>query len=204
MSHLSALQLKQLFPETSGNTLSSLIVSPDNIRFATQDTDEKILILSRASWFTNVGWVVNMIIGIVFYFILSIILANIGFIQQYPGYFFVGNLIYILALIDYSLTNFTKWYYNIYIITDKRIIDYDFFPFAGMKISEAALVNVEDVTQTQKGLFADMFNYGDIIVQTAAERLQFRFESVPNPTYIRNKIVDIGTALKELDKTSGN
>lgn len=190
--------------ESRGNVLSSLITIPKNMSFSTQNENEKISIIARQSFIKNLGWMLNVFFLI---FILPFILFTLrGVLASAFGIFslsisqltlFTLIFTYVLMISVYSVTNFTRWYFNIYIVTNERIIDYDFFPFSGFKISEARLTNIEDVTQTQKGFLSTFFNYGSVFIQTAAERTQFRFEDVPNPNFVRNVIVELADELKD-------
>jgi len=195
--------IKRLFPRRSGSSLSSLIVIPSNIYFATQNKDEKIYIIARQSLITTIPWIFNVFIylaiGAVVYY-LALAYNFYPFLLEYgikPSYIIIIVLTYLLFIFSYGLVNYLKWYYNLYIITDERIIDHDFLPYSGSKISEANLVNIEDVSQSQKGILRNMFNYGDLTVQTAAEKMQFTIVNVPNPTYLRNTLVDLAKIIKD-------
>jgi len=187
----------------SGNTLSSLMVTPTNICFSTQNRDEWIYIIARKSFILNIPWMFNLFMYSVGIPILILVL-NIFFHSIIVQIFSVLNQTqlfallfgYFLSIFIYAVTNFAKWYFNVYIVTNERIIDYDFFPFSGFKISEAGLTNVEDVTQSQKGFLRGFFNFGTVSIQTAGERLQFIFDDVPNPSFVRNIIVDLSDTVK--------
>ncbi len=189
--------------KASGNTLSSLMVTPSNINFSTQNKSEWIYIIARQSFILNIPWMFNLLvysIGIP----LLILITNIyfhSFVAQIFSYLNQTQLFallfgYFLSIFVYAVTNFSKWYFNVYIVTNERIIDYDFFPFSGFKISEAGLTNVEDVNQSQKGFLRSFFNFGTVSIQTAGEKLQFVFDDVPNPSFVRNIIVDLSDAVK--------
>jgi len=67
----------------------------------------------------------------------------------------------------------------------------DFHGILFRNISEATLANVEDVTHTVSGTLQVVFNYGDVIVQTAGEQREFDFESVPSPARVQDIISDL-------------
>lgn len=192
-----------LFKKKQGHLMSSLLVVPDHrIQFATQDADEEILIIARASWVTNISWMLGFIIEVIAIILLVTILSSIGIFQPYMKYLYLLSLIILLLIFDSTYNSFVSWFYNIYILSSKRIIDYDFYNNGSSKISEASLLNIEDVTQAQSGFLPDLFNYGNILVQTAAEKQVFEFHNVPNPTYIRNKIIDLSNMMKQNNKNN--
>jgi len=82
------------------------------------------------------------------------------------------------------------------IITDERIIDVDFINLTTKKVSDADLDKIQDVSYTNSGAFGAIFNYGDVIVQTAAEINEFVFDKVPNP----GKVADILQRLRTEEK----
>jgi len=60
-------------------------------------------------------------------------------------------------------------------------------------ISEAPLSNIQDVTSKIPSVIGQIFNIGSIIIQTAGERDYFEFNSVDNPSMLRDTISDIIT-----------
>ena len=82
------------------------------------------------------------------------------------------------------------WFYNVYIVTNERLVDVDFVGLLSKTVNVCQMSRVEDVNYTQKGFFASMLNYGDVIVQTASEQKTpdssgelsaFTFESIAYP-----------------------
>ena len=47
--------------------------------------------------------------------------------------------------------------------------------------SRLALANIEDVTFVKQGIFAQLFNYGDLSIETAGEQANFKFRHCPKP-----------------------
>lgn len=74
------------------------------------------------------------------------------------------------------------------IITNKnltQIIQHGLFV---RQVSELSMADVEDVSAAKKGIFATIFDYGDLLVETAGETDNFRFSFCPKPD-IYGKIV---------------
>ncbi len=57
------------------------------------------------------------------------------------------------------------------------------------KISRLSMSNVEDVSAEQHGIFATMFNYGTLTVETAGEQENFVFPYCPSPTHYAGEIL---------------
>jgi len=101
-------------------------------------------------------------------------------------------IIWYLLLIAHIYESFITWFYHVFIVTDERIIDINFYNLVYKEVSEAKIDNIEDVTYRQGGVVRAMFNYGDVVMQTAAEKQEFMIESAPQP----NRVVKILNELK--------
>lgn len=197
-------KVSEIFPKSKGGTLSAMQVSPKSFQFGTQNKGETVYLLTRAAAITNFGWIIATILLCLLPFIAGSIITgallffriDITDIITRPLFVPVTLFIYYLLVATYAFSAFTKWYFNVYIVTSERILDYDYSPFGRYNVSEASLKNIEDVTQRQIGVFPNIFNYGDIVIQTAGERTKFFFEKTPNPSYLRDKISDLADILK--------
>lgn len=189
------------FPEKKGGTMSALRIVPTNIKFDTQNEGEKVFILSRAAFITNTGWILTTLFlffaGFLVSAFVAILFQNVDLLRDKNLMQFAIIYLYYLGVFSFALSNFIVWYFNVYIVTDTRLIDYDYTINNKYKVSEANLTNIEDVTQQQVGIFSSIFNYGHVFVQTASEKVQFLFSNVPNPAYLRDKIIDLSELLKK-------
>jgi len=57
------------------------------------------------------------------------------------------------------------------------------------KISQLGIGDVQDVTVTQKGIFARIFNYGTLVIETAGEQVNYIFTYTPRPYETAKQIV---------------
>jgi len=73
----------------------------------------------------------------------------------------------------------------------------DFTGFWGKRISEASLDNVEDATYETNNLLHILFDFGNISMQTAAEKPEFEFKSIPRPALVHDKLTDLVEARKK-------
>lgn len=160
--------------------------NPLGVSFETQQEEEHVILFMRQHFILNVPWIGATFLLLAAPFVLiPFTWTFIDLPIVIPGnYTLVGLLFWYLATLGYILLNFIRWYYNIYIVTTKRIIDIDFVQLLYKKFSEARLDNIEDVTYTMSGFFATTFNYGDVAIQTAAETTQFEFTDIPRPAHV--------------------
>lgn len=163
------------------HSLSSLLIKPHVFNFQERDSDEEILLVARQHWINNVGWI---IIAIFMFFVPSF-LKIVPLLSSFPpAYQFTAVLFWYLITFAYTFEKFLSWYFNVYIITTRRIVDIDFNNLLVKRYSDAEIGMIQDVTSEVIGVIPTVFNYGNILIQTAAEINQLVFERVPNPEKI--------------------
>ncbi|HOZ81044.1 MAG TPA: PH domain-containing protein [Candidatus Woesebacteria bacterium] len=190
---LSKAEYRQRIYDILGHTkhsLSSFLVKPDIFSFQEKDQEEEIILVLRQHWFTNVHWIITT--GLMLF--VPAVLKMFGLFPNFaPMYQFVTILFWYLITFIYAFEHFLSWYFNVYIITDERVVDVDFNNILVKKFSDAKISMIQDVTSKVIGLIPTMFNYGDILVQTAAEVPEIHFARVPNP----EKIIKILQQLRQ-------
>jgi hypothetical protein len=70
---------------------------------------------------------------------------------------------------------------NVVIVTSEKIAQLLYRTIFDRKISQLSLGDVQDVTVNQKGVFARMFNYGTLTIETSGEQANFIFTFTPDP-----------------------
>jgi len=171
------------------NPLAAFSILPQRISFETQEMKEEIVLLLRKHWVTNVPWLA---------IVLLMILAPLG-LRVFPllsflplRFQFMTIVMWYMLTLAYVLESFLSWYFNVYIITDERLIDVDFYSLIYKRISEAKIDRIQDVSYSQGGIVQALLNFGTVTVQTAAETPEFELESVPQPariTKVLNQLV---------------
>ncbi|MEK7091987.1 MAG: hypothetical protein AAB907_00015, partial [Patescibacteria group bacterium] len=99
-----------------------------NLSFAEQEPDEQVLLILRKHFITNVSWIVNGIFFFILPPVIHIVFPDIQpFISFIPSRFLpVFLAIYYISIMLYMLTKLATWLYDVFIITQKRIVDIDF------------------------------------------------------------------------------
>lgn len=165
----------------SDNPFKSFVAKPEKIFFDSQHFEEKVLLLLRQHPATQIGWIV---IAIVLVF-LPILFNSISLLDFLPAnYQFASMVGWYLVILGYILQSFLSWFYNVYIVTDERIVDVDFNSLLFKNISSAKLDKIEDVTTQAGGILASVFDYGTVKVQTAGTETEFEFDNVPQPAKV--------------------
>lgn len=178
---------------------ASFIRNPRGVSYDGVDSDEEILYILRRSNLTNFPWMVSVgILGVLPFFVDPILhAANISDIPLISvGFLGSATLFWYLFVFGYFLQNVLNWYFNVLIISNKKIIDMDFHGVTYKNISETTLTSVEDVTSNISGPIGTIFNIGDIYIQTAAEKREFEFKNMTDPSKIRDIIADLVASKK--------
>ena len=163
--------------------LTSFALRPNGVRFETQEEKETVVLFLRQHTIVNIPWVVLAVIMVLAPTILfPLVYSFVHLSVALPvGYIVVGTVWWYLATFGFILAKFLGWFINIYIVTDERVVDIDFYYLLNKHFSQAELGKIQDISYMSKGIFSTIFNYGNVVIQTAGETPNFEFDKVPNP-----------------------
>lgn len=176
---------------------NSLVICPKKVSFESQNGGEMILIMARRHLATNIGWLVFVLtLAMIPLFwsefpLLSMVSAGVEF--GMVGLWYLGLLLFVFE-------KTLLWLFNIYIVTDERIIDVDFFGLLYKNINMTQIKHIEDVNYSQVGLMSSIFDFGDVVIQTAAEQRSddmdkeqsaFTFEAISKPDRVARVVMQL-------------
>ncbi len=163
--------------------LTAFALHPDGVRFETQEKEEEVILFLRQHVIVNLPWL--LIAGVLLAAPTVIFPLLFGTLRLHPvvpaGYIIVGTFFWYLMTFGFVLANFISWFFNIYIVTDQRIVDIDFLYLLYKQFSEAELSKIQDINYSTGGLVATIFNYGNVTIETAGEMPNLEFSKVPFP-----------------------
>ncbi len=179
------------------NLLTAFAKTPKHLRFETQEKQEIIVLFLRQHLIVLIPW---LILGVILFFMPTILFPLVyRFLSKSwtipTGYVIVGTIFWYVLTFGFVLSKFLFWFFNIFIVTNERIVDIDFINLLHKDISETQLERVQDISYKTSGILATMFNFGDVTIQTAGEVPNFIFERVPKPSEVVDVISD-GAKLK--------
>ncbi len=162
--------------------------------FEGQETGEVVIHLVRRHPF-------YIAMKFVFFFIASLVPAGVAgsfapFLVDHrlaPLVIFILS-IWFLVLWLVFFYHFTMYTLDVWIVTDRRIIDSTQHGFFNRTISELHTGRVQDVSVHIDGLVQTFFHFGDIQVQTAGTEEKFKFIQVPHPEKIKNEIMRLASS----------
>lgn len=169
------------------------------VRFENQEEEEKIVLLLRMHWLTNVPWVILAIILL----LAPLALRFFPLISSLPPRYQLASLIlWYLLLAAFVFERFLTWFFNVYIITDERIVDIDFYNLLYKEVSDAKIDKIQDITYKMGGAIRAIFNFGDVFIQTAGTELNFEFRAVPRPDRVVKILQELRTQ-EEIEALEG-
>lgn len=172
-----------LYMQTDGQFSSrffdSLAYYP-NVELDVQHESEKIILLIREHPITQVPWIIN-VVGLSF----ILVLLNILLPQLFnPAQIVFINFFSIVLIFSYAWINFLRWFFEIGVVTNERIIDIDFKSVLYKEVTIAKVENVQEISSRSSGYIGTLFNYGNVYVQTSGADIDIEFQNAPDPTYI--------------------
>lgn len=189
--------LKEIILKGLDKNDDSLTVFPKDYNFSLREKDESILLVIRTPL---KKYIPKMMVGVLFSIFFPIIIYWPISRLEGSGTFLIGMIITLgMLLSTFLLTSFLKWYYNVGIITDKRVIDFDFHSVISHSMTETKLINIVEVTHKQVGISNNISDVGDLYIKTGGGNPAITFKKISKPRIVQ----DIINKLLEEKKKGG-
>lgn len=170
----------------------SFVTRPQGVHFATQAASEQILLILRRHPITQLSWLIFAAFLVLLPpFFLPTLIEVFSDLLIPSSYQIVLIGFWYLATFAFILTNFVLWYFNVNIVTNRRVLDIDFPSLLIQEVSGTHIEQIEDVTYQQIGVFAALFDYGNVFVETAGPTPNIEFLQIPHPKNAARIILDL-------------
>lgn len=160
-----------------------------------QAPDENVVKVLRRHWLTllPLGFYLLFILllPIAAFIIIEIIKPDLYANQVLTTLLVLGGSIFLLFAWLFLYQNYIDYYLDIWIVTDRRILNIEQHGLFGRTVSELRLYRVQDVTADIRGFWKTMFDYGEVYIQTAGDEQRFVFEDVLHPNNVAKLILDM-------------
>jgi len=179
------------------SSFSSFLARPKIFTFEGKDRNEEILLVLRKHWFTNIKWILMTILMV----LCPLVMPFIPIFNFFPiKYNLLLSLFWYLITMAFAYEQFLSWYFNVTILTDERLVDINFDNLLNKRFAETKIEMIQDISSRSGGVSQTLFNYGTVLVQTAAEIPNFTLEMVPNP----NLVLKILKEMKQEEESEKN
>lgn len=110
-----------------------------------------------------------------------------GFVRPIVGV--IGGLISIVVL---AMTAINAYLYqsNVVYVTSEKLAQVLYRTIFNRNISQLSIGDIQDVTTSQVGPLARIFNYGTLVIETAGEQQNYTFTFTPRPYEASKAIVN--------------
>lgn len=158
--------------------------------------NEHIITISRKHWWILIGKITSVLflglIPVLIYSVWGIISPQITIPNEevFKAFSYLGSALYYTFLWLYFCITFVDYFLDVWIVTDMRILDVEQRGLFNREISECYLSKIQDVTVETKGIMSTFLNFGDLHIQTAAEKREFVFQQIADPNKVKNIILD--------------
>lgn len=179
-------------------TLDKDLDGIDGISFVNQDPDEKVMLFLRRAMITNLPWVVLATLGLLLPLLFPFLFNQVASSLTIPTSFIVALMgFYYLLIIGFALYQIVNWFYNISIVSNKKVIDIEYSRITAKDVSTATLDSAEDVTYVQNGFLKTLFNFGNVDILTQSANSKIVFELVPKPADVVATVIDLKQEVTE-------
>jgi hypothetical protein len=179
------------------------VEKPRGIKFVNQEDREEVLLFLRRHFATNIPWLVVSFLLLFLPIIVWILFSASNFtLFSIPTSIIIVLVgFYYVVVFNYALLNFITWYYDMGIVSRKRLIDLDANNILHHHWAETEIKDVVDVSVTQQGFFQSFFNYGNVHIQTEAIKANFEFVAAPKPSTASDIITDLKELITKKEKS---
>ncbi len=171
--------------------------------FDGQKNNEKILLVLHRHWFDIIKqffpiFLMTLLLFVSYYFqSLFYSFFNDSLIKEFM--FFIRNLFFMFIWMTFFII-WIDYYFDIWIITDQHIVNIEQKGLFARTVSELEIEKIQDVTTEVKGLIPTFLNYGNLLVQTAAEKDRFTFHNIPDPYSVRDLTMKLQAKQEALEE----
>ena len=148
--------------------------------------DEKILIIIRQHW-------IKLALPVLVWVLIFILLLTLRWFS-----FSTGFIILLVAAI-YPAYEYINWKYNLWTVTNMRVVDES--GFFSRHSKESPLDKINNVEYDQS-IWGRLMGYGDVDIQTAAEMGDDNYNLIHHPKLLKDTITHAQEEYKKIQITS--
>lgn len=146
--------------------------------------DEQVLRVVRNYWLVYLPQLVLGFLLIAAALFLMLPLLSLG----------LAGLVIMLAAIligaYYGTRTLVIWYWNVFIITNLRIVDVNQFGFFRRTVAEVSYDKVQDITYSIDGFWHAVFNFGVVHLETAGGGAALELPDVHDPKEVNHLLTE--------------
>lgn len=182
--------INRLYLGEQHGPFTSFSVFPKRLNFYGKDPDEDIVLIVRTHWIAYVPHMFFVLLTILLPILLLSLSKYLDFLGS-PAIYIGMMILGLLIGLNVAITTILKWYYTVNILTDQRIVVIRMENALNHSYAEAQLEKIEDVTHTTMGFWGNLFDVGDVKIDTAGHEVDFTLKTLPRPRELQDVINDL-------------
>lgn len=168
---------------------------------ASLEEDEEIESVLRHHWISFASAFFKIIIPLIAVLVLIYMIGLVKFLSWFDNAIFSWFfLILFLIWTTFTFYSWFIWYFDVAILTNKRVIVIEQKALFNKTVSAAGLEKIQDSTVEISGFVPTLFGYGAVIIQTAGEAPNLTIRDVPEPGKAQQKILHLKNTQGENSK----
>jgi hypothetical protein len=174
--------------------------------FPNQKPNEHVILFLRRHWIIMLRLILMAIILLLAPLLIYYGVPVIQSVMDNESIFALWMLFvssYYLFVFLFLFNNFLNYYLDIWIITNNRVISVEQKSLFTRVFSEKDLDNMQDITSSIKGFIPTLLNYGEVYIQTAAEKERFVFKQIPNADDVARRISNLVQESEHKNRSTG-
>lgn len=164
----------------------------NNLVFCNQNPDEKVLKIIRRGFVLELKWILPHMLIFLALFYAKFFVLNPG---QYPIYIrdiietFV-NTAFLFVILS-AFLKYINWFYSVNVVTNQRLMDFEFKELGFKSIVECQLKNIQSVSVKNEGFFSFIFGLSTLHILTSGDNPNIDFEFIYNANEVQDLISDM-------------
>lgn len=166
---------------------------------------EKVMMVVRRHWFVVLPKIFGFILG-AFAPVLLLLVLDIFFASELTPFFlgvseavekaisengFFWYSLWLLILWVIFFIEWTDYYLDLWIVTDRRILDVEQKGFFHREVTSFGFRQIQDITVETKGLLETFFKFGTLHIQTAGHDRDIIIKDAINPEAVRSLVLGL-------------
>lgn len=172
----------------------------EDCHFPDQHANEKVLRVIHRHWFNILS---HFLVILIFSFLLAasflvfpLLFPEMSLSVNARFFLFIENTFFLFIWL-FGFLIWIDYYFDVWIITNERIINIEQKGLFVRQVSELNLNKIQDITTTVEGVLPTVLNYGDVSIQTAGAENRFLFRQVPDPYQIKDVVMKLANSAEK-------
>lgn len=160
--------------------------------------DEKLILAERRHWIVLSTELTTIIVmSFPFYIVLYIVFVKL---IHHPTLFISGVLVVASSTISLFVKTIIDWYFHLFIVTNRKILEVWFSPLFFYKINGVLLdqVRCTEIDEKKHGIMNELVDVGDIIItfDRPTHQEEFVLTAIKNPRKVAMLLSDMFSNLQ--------